>query len=212
MPDALVPSNVRLRDSADARTLARPIEEIASRAATRCAVRRRGDVCVHTCVCLHERRGTQHRRFAFKLGWLAIELGCSSPATMVWLRRSASIFASTAPWPHASDSDFMCSCSRRALPIRAWRHTSPPPATSLPARLSERERIPPPETDARATPPPALETTSRSPLQLAAAPVPRSPARQAKRPAPQVAAESPKPQGSPCLPGYDSSGAQTRSC
>jgi hypothetical protein len=100
----------------------------------------------------------------------------------------------------------------------------PPPATvitsGLPARLSERERILPfvvmraePETDARATPPPALETTSRPTLQpSAAAPVPRSPARQAKRPAPQVAAETPKPGGSPCLPGYDSSGAQTRSC
>jgi hypothetical protein len=100
----------------------------------------------------------------------------------------------------------------------------PPPATvitsGLPARLSERERIQPfvvmraePQTDARATPPPALETASRSTLQpSAAAPVPRSPARQAKRPAPQVAAEAPKPQGSPCLPDYDSSGAQTRSC
>jgi hypothetical protein len=101
----------------------------------------------------------------------------------------------------------------------------PPPATvitsGLPARLRDRERNAPfvvmraePETDARATPPPARETTSRSALQppLAAAPLPRSAAKQAKKPAPQVAAEVPKPQGSPCLPGYDSSGAQTRAC
>jgi hypothetical protein len=98
----------------------------------------------------------------------------------------------------------------------------PPPATvitsGLPARLSDRERNAPfvvmkaaPETDARATPPP--ETTSRSTLQpSAAAPVPRSPAKQTKRAAPQVAAEAPKPQATPCLPGYDSSGAQTKSC
>jgi hypothetical protein len=98
-----------------------------------------------------------------------------------------------------------------------------PPATvitsGLPARLRDRERNAPfvvmraePETDARATPPLARETTNRSALQpSAAAPVPRSPARQAKKPAPQAAAEAPKPQESPCLPGYDSSGAQTRS-
>jgi hypothetical protein len=93
----------------------------------------------------------------------------------------------------------------------------PPPATvitsGLPARLSDRERNAPfvvmraePETDARATPP-ARETTPPAP-----APLPRSPAKQAKKPAPQVAAEAPQPQATPCLPGYDSSGAQTRSC
>jgi hypothetical protein len=100
----------------------------------------------------------------------------------------------------------------------------PPPATvitsGLPARLRERERNAPfvvmraePETDARATPPPALGATSRSTLQpSAAAPLPRSAAKPAKKPAVQAVAEAPKPQASPCLPGYDSSGAQTRSC
>jgi hypothetical protein len=93
----------------------------------------------------------------------------------------------------------------------------PPPATvitsGLPARLSDRERNAPfvvmraePETDARATPP-APQT-----MPPAAAPPPRSPPKQARKPAPQVAAEAPRSQATPCIPGYDSSGAQTRSC
>jgi hypothetical protein len=105
--------------------------------------------------------------------------------------------------------------SRSANPgLAAYK---PPPATvitsGLPARLSDRERSAPfvvmkaePETDARATPP-AQETTPPAP-----APLPRSPAKQTKKPAPQVAAEAPQPPATPCLHGYDSSGAQTRSC
>jgi hypothetical protein len=102
----------------------------------------------------------------------------------------------------------------------------PPPATvisyELPARLKRdpggnampvmiRAET---ETDARATHAPASETTTRATLQPPSpAPlVSRPPAKQTKKPARQVAAEAPKSQGPPCLPGYDSSGAQTKSC
>lgn len=101
----------------------------------------------------------------------------------------------------------------------------PPPATvitsGLPVRLWEREGNAPlvvtraePETDARATQGPALERTNRSIPEppLPASRVSRPSSKQTRKAAPQVAAEAPKSRASACLPGYDSSGAQTRAC
>jgi hypothetical protein len=59
-----------------------------------------------------------------------------------------------------------------------------------------------PETTGRSTPQPELKPTVTAPSR------PRT----GKRPNREVGIESPKPRGAACIPGYDSSGAQTRPC
>jgi hypothetical protein len=58
-----------------------------------------------------------------------------------------------------------------------------------------------------------VETVGRSTPQPAQSLAPPStPPRLSRKPSRQVKTEQPTPQGSPCLPAYDSSGAQTRAC
>jgi hypothetical protein len=69
----------------------------------------------------------------------------------------------------------------------------------VPVTLVEPE----PATTGRSTPEPELKPTVAAP--------PSHP-RTAKRPNREVKLESPKRRVAPCIPGYDSSGAQTRPC
>ena len=62
---------------------------------------------------------------------------------------------------------------------------------------------PEPATTGRSTPEPELKPTIAAP--------PSQP-RTAKRPNREVRIDSPKQRGAACIPGYDSSGAQTRPC
>lgn len=62
---------------------------------------------------------------------------------------------------------------------------------------------PQPATTGRSTPEPELQPTTT---------VPPSQPRTAKRPNREVKIEIPKRRVAPCIPGYDSSGAQTRPC
>jgi hypothetical protein len=93
----------------------------------------------------------------------------------------------------------------------------PPPATvinyALPPRLANsiQEPLasaalgePEPETTGRSTPQPELAP--------APAPVATSPPKATRKPRRDVKAERPTLKRSACIPGYDSSGAQTRPC
>ena len=62
---------------------------------------------------------------------------------------------------------------------------------------------PEPATTGRSTPEPELKPTVAAPP---------SPSRTARRPSREVKIESPRRRVAPCIPGYDSSGAQTRPC
>ena len=62
---------------------------------------------------------------------------------------------------------------------------------------------PEPTTTGRSTPEPELKPTVAAPP---------SPSRTARRPSREVKIESPRRRVAPCIPGYDSSGAQTRPC
>jgi hypothetical protein len=62
---------------------------------------------------------------------------------------------------------------------------------------------PEPATTGRSTPEPELKPTIAAP---------HSQPRTAKRPNREVRIDSPKQRGAACIPGYDSSGAQTRPC
>jgi hypothetical protein len=77
--------------------------------------------------------------------------------------------------------------------------------TIAPVTLIEPE----PAMTARSTPEPELKPTVTAPSQPHAD---NRSHRKAKRPNREVKMESPKRQGAPCIPGYDSAGAQTRPC
>ena len=86
-----------------------------------------------------------------------------------------------------------------SLATRAAEPIAPVGQPIAPVALIDPE----PATTGRSTPEPELKPTVTAP--------PSQP-RSAKRPNREVRIDSPKRRGAACIPGYDSSGAQTRPC
>ena len=140
-----------------------------------------------------------------------------------WVPGWASIFACIVPSPRASPWVFMLCFSPCAFPILVWPRFKPLPGTivtyvQLPPSRKDVAALAAPIAPAVLTQP-ELETTGRSTSQAQEPASPpqlqmvEPPAQQPKaKPRREARSESSTPQRAVCLPGYDSSGAQTRPC